>query len=108
MIEIVLIGNIAACGMDSFSRYLKTPHRLRPYPCDLDRAEVLVGSPVSPSMIEQAPKLRLIHMAGAGYDTVPMDALTSRTPEAGAVRVCNVFHHEGAIAEYVMMTILAL
>jgi phosphoglycerate dehydrogenase-like enzyme len=108
MVEIVLIGNIATCGMDAFSRHLKTPHRLRPYPCDLDRAEVLVGSPVSRAMIEQAPKLRLIHTSGAGYDTVAMDALSSHTPGRGAVRVCNVFHHEGAIAEYVMMTILAL
>ncbi len=102
MIEIVLIGNIAVCGTDSFSRHLKTPHRLRVYPCDLDQAEVLVGTPVSRGMIEQSPKLRLIHTSGAGYDTVAMDAIGS------AVRVCNVFHHEGAIAEYVIMTMLAL
>ena len=70
MIEIVLVGNIATCGMESFRQHLRTPNRLNAYPCDLDRAEVLVGSPVSQTMIEQAPGLRLIHTSGAGYDNV--------------------------------------
>jgi phosphoglycerate dehydrogenase-like enzyme len=52
-------------------------------------------------MIEQAPKLRLVHAAGAGCDGIALDALNG-------IPVCNVFHHERAIAEYVMMTILAL
>jgi hypothetical protein len=46
MIEIVFVGNIASCGMDAFSRHLKTPHRLRTYPCDLSEAEALVGSAI--------------------------------------------------------------
>jgi phosphoglycerate dehydrogenase-like enzyme len=101
MIEIVFVGNIASCGIDAFSRHLKTPHRLRTYPCDLAETEALVGSPISRRMIEQAPKLRLVHAAGAGCDGIALDALDG-------VPVCNVFHHERAIAEYVMMTILAL
>jgi len=101
MIEIVFVGNIASCGMDAFSRHLKTPHRLLTYPCDLAEAEALVGSPISRRMIEQAPKLRLVHAAGAGCDGIALDALHG-------IPVCNVFHHERAIAEYVMMTILAL
>jgi phosphoglycerate dehydrogenase-like enzyme len=101
MIEIVFVGNIASCGMDAFSRHLKTPHRLLTYPCDLAGAEALVGSPISRRMIEQAPKLRLVHAAGAGCDGIALDALDG-------IPVCNVFHHERAIAEYVMMTILAL
>jgi phosphoglycerate dehydrogenase-like enzyme len=102
MIDIVFVGNIATCGMDAFARELKTPHRLRTYPCDLAEAEVLVGSPISRRMLEQAPKLRLVHASGAGYDNIAMDALRD------AVAVCNVFHHERAIAEYVIMTMLAL
>jgi phosphoglycerate dehydrogenase-like enzyme len=102
MIEIVFIGNIATCGREEFSSALRTPHRVSVYPCELADAEVLVGSPVSRRTIEQAPKLRLLHAPGAGYDNIPMDAL----PEG--VRVCNVFHHERAIAEYVVMTMLAL
>jgi phosphoglycerate dehydrogenase-like enzyme len=101
MIEIVFVGNIASCGMDAFARHLKTPHRLLTYPCDLAETEALVGSPISRRMIEQAPKLRLVHAAGAGCDGIALDALKG-------IPVCNVFHHERAIAEYVMMTILAL
>jgi phosphoglycerate dehydrogenase-like enzyme len=101
MIQIVFVGNIASCGMEGFSRHLKTPHRLLTYPCDLAEAEALVGAPISRRMIEQAPKLRLVHAAGAGCDGIALDALNG-------IPVCNVFHHERAIAEYVMMTTLAL
>jgi phosphoglycerate dehydrogenase-like enzyme len=101
MIEIVFVGNIATCGMDAFSRHLKAPHRLLTYPCDLAESEVLIGSPISRRMIEQAPKLRLVHASGAGCDSIALDALSG-------IPVCNVFHHERAIAEYVMMTVLAL
>jgi phosphoglycerate dehydrogenase-like enzyme len=80
---------------------LKTPHRLLKYPCDLAEAEAMVGSPISRRMIEQALKLRLVHAAGAGCDGIALEALHG-------IPVCNVFHHERAIAEYVMMTILAL
>src|SRR5580704_8894493 len=102
MIEIVFVGNIATCGMDAFSRHLKAPHRLLTYPCDLAESEVLIGSPITRRMLEQAPKLRLVHASGAGCDSIAMDAVPD------GVRVCNVFHHERAIAEYVMMTMLAL
>jgi phosphoglycerate dehydrogenase-like enzyme len=101
MIEIVFVGNIATCGMDAFSQHLKAPHRLLTYPCDLAESEVLIGSPISRRMIEQAPKLRLVHASGAGCDSIALDALHG-------IPVCNVFHHERAIAEYVMMTVLAL
>ena len=102
MIDIVFAGNIATCGMEALALELKTPHRLRAYPCDLTGAEVLVGSPISRRMIEEAPKLRLVHASGAGCDAIAMDALRD------SVAVCNVFHHERAIAEYVIMTMLAL
>jgi len=102
MIDIALVGNIATCRMEGLARELKTPHRLRVYPCDLAGVEVLVGSPISRRMIEEAPKLRLVHASGAGCDAIAMDAL------GDSVAVCNVFHHERAIAEYVIMTMLAL
>jgi phosphoglycerate dehydrogenase-like enzyme len=102
MIDVVLVGNIATFGMEAFSRELKIPHRLRSYPCDISEAEVLVGGPVSRRMIEQAPRLRLVHSSGAGYDGIAIDAL------GDAVALCNVFHHERAIAEFVIMTMLAL
>ena len=102
MMEIVFTGNIATCGREEFSRSLRTPHQVRVYPCELADTEVLVGAPITRRMMEQAPKLRLVHAAGAGCDSIAMDALPD------GVRVCNVFHHERAIAEYVVMTMLAL
>jgi len=54
MIDVVFVGNIATSGIEAVDRELKAPHRLRAYPCDLADAEVLVGSPISRRMIEQA------------------------------------------------------
>src|SRR5262249_33263621 len=88
MIDIVLVGNIATCGVETIARELKSPHRLRAYPCDLAGAEILVGSPISRRMIEEAPRLRMVHASGAGCDAIAMDALRD------SVTVCNVFHHE--------------
>lgn len=102
MIDLVLVGNIARSGKEILPKYLKTPHRLTAYPCELSNAEVLIGSPVTAAMIQSAPKLRLVHASGAGCDSIAMDALPDH------VVLCNVYHHERAIAEYVMMTMLAM
>ena len=100
--EIVLVGNIANLGRAVLEREIQPPARLLQYPCDLNGAEVLVGSPITPSMISGAPRLRLIHASGAGYDAIATWAIPSN------VALCNVFHHERAMAEYVVMTMLAL
>src|SRR5262245_58645252 len=102
MVDIVLVGNIATCGKEVFSWALNAPHRVSLYPCDLSQAEVLIGSPVSRRMLDQAQKLRLVHASGAGYDSIATEALGEN------VTLCNVFHHERAMAEYVIMTMLAL
>ncbi|MBI3471113.1 MAG: hydroxyacid dehydrogenase [Candidatus Solibacter usitatus] len=99
MIDIVLIGNIARCGREHLARHLGAAHRLRDFPCDLAEAQVLIGSPVTAEMIASAPKLRLIHSSGAGCETIA---------EAPGVPLCNVFHHERSMAEYIVMTMLAL
>ena len=59
-------------------------------------ADVYVGSRFTAEMAEAAEKLRLIHVAGAGYDKVAFEALG---PD---VVVANTFHHERSIAEYVV------
>jgi phosphoglycerate dehydrogenase-like enzyme len=69
---------------------------------ELTPVEVIVGNPVTRRMIESAPRLRLVHAAGAGCDAIDMAALPPQVP------LCNVFHHERAIAEYVIMTVLAM
>jgi phosphoglycerate dehydrogenase-like enzyme len=44
--------------------------------------------------------LKLLHVPGAGYDAVDLDAVP------GSAVVCNCFGHEQAIAEYVMAALL--
>ena len=49
-----------------------------------------------------APKVRLVQSVATGVDLFDLPALP------GGVTVCNAFGHETAIAEYVVMTMLAL
>ncbi|MCB9959099.1 MAG: hypothetical protein H6843_10900 [Rhodospirillaceae bacterium] len=46
------------------------------------------------------PSFRLLHVPGAGLDGIDFDALCDATT------VCNVFEHEGAIAEFVLASVL--
>ncbi|MCA8906494.1 MAG: hypothetical protein KDA49_12490 [Rhodospirillaceae bacterium] len=46
------------------------------------------------------PRCRLLHVPGAGLDGIDFDALADTTT------VCNVFEHEGAIAEFVLASVL--
>ena len=62
---------------------------------ELREAEVFIGSFFTADMVRAAPKLRLIHVAGAGTDRIDFAAIP---PE---VQVANTFHHERSIAEYV-------
>lgn len=69
---------------------------------DLKDADVYVGPKFTAAMGAQAPNLRLVHVAGAGYDGIEADALPT-----GAV-CANTFHHEGSIAEYIAAALVAL
>ena len=62
---------------------------------ELRDADVFVGSFFTVDMVRAAERLRLIHVAGAGTDRIDFAALP---PD---VQVCNTFHHERSIAEYV-------
>lgn len=62
---------------------------------ELGDADVYVGSRFTSAMGAAAARLRLVHVAGAGFDDIDADALP-----AGAV-CANTFHHEASIAEYV-------
>lgn len=102
--QILLVGNIACCGETCLRNRLQKSHEVILFKPDMDlsRAEVIVGNPVTRSMIEAAPSLRLVHAAGAGCDAIDLEALPPEVP------LCNVFHHERAIAEYVLMAALAM
>jgi phosphoglycerate dehydrogenase-like enzyme len=46
------------------------------------------------------PPMRLLHVPGAGLDGIDLEALAPTTT------VCNVFEHEGPIAEFVLASVL--
>lgn len=63
---------------------------------ELGDADVYVGGRFSAAMGAAAHRLRMIHVAGAGTDNIDRSGLG---PD---VLVCNTFHHEQSIAEYVV------
>jgi phosphoglycerate dehydrogenase-like enzyme len=69
---------------------------------DLKDADVYVGPKFTAAMGTESRNLRLIHVAGAGYDGIDAGALP-----AGAV-CANTFHHEGSIAEHIATVLVAL
>ncbi|MFD3482270.1 2-hydroxyacid dehydrogenase [Streptomyces sp. NPDC058665] len=68
----------------------------------LPTADVLVASRLTAPAAQAARRLRLVHVTGAGYDRIAIDALPPGTV------VCNTFHHGPSIAEHVVMTTLML
>src|SRR5260221_8239462 len=67
----------------------------------LAEAEIVVGHIWRPDFPE-APRLKLLQAATAGVDMIDLQSLPR------GITLCNVFGHEPAIAEYVLMTMLAL
>jgi len=67
----------------------------------LAEAEIVVGHIWRPDFPE-APRLKLLQAATAGVDMIDLPSLPR------GISLCNVFGHEPAIAEYVLMTILSL
>ncbi|MEU9183841.1 2-hydroxyacid dehydrogenase [Streptomyces sp. NPDC048484] len=65
-------------------------------------AEVFVGSQLTAEDARRAGRLRLVHVVGAGYDGIPLDALG---PE---VSVTTTHHHGRSIAEHVLMSVMML
>jgi lactate dehydrogenase-like 2-hydroxyacid dehydrogenase len=67
----------------------------------LAEAEIVVGHIWRPSF-PPAPRLRLLQSVAAGLDLLDTEAVPK------GVTICNVFGHDPAIAEYVIMTMLVL
>ena len=68
----------------------------------LGDADALISPHFSPALTREATRLRLIQTVGAGTDQIDFAAVPPETT------VCNVYGHEVAIAEYVLMVMLAL
>jgi len=67
----------------------------------LSEAEIVVGHIWRPSF-PPAPRIRLLQSVAAGLDLLDTEAVPK------GVTICNVFGHDPAIAEYVIMTMLVL
>src|SRR5215472_9628116 len=106
----LFLGHFAASFAPRILSKLKTPletrilknegdaERLAPLLAD---AQIVVGH-IWRTSFPPAPRLRLLQSVAAGLDLLDTDALPK------GVSVCNVFGHEPAIAEYVIMTMLVL
>ena len=67
----------------------------------LAEAQIVVGH-IWRSDFPEAPRLKLLQAATAGVDMIDLPSLPR------GITLCNVFGHEPAIAEYVLMTTLSL
>ncbi|MCP5109878.1 MAG: hydroxyacid dehydrogenase [bacterium] len=109
--NILILGGIAAlgadvirsqltceCHMDVIADASETLHHTEL----IERADVIVGWPLTRAIVSAAVNVKLIHVAGAGVDGIPFDLLGED------VIVANTFHHETSIAEHVLMMVLVL
>jgi phosphoglycerate dehydrogenase-like enzyme len=64
-------------------------------------SDVLAHDEFNKDMARQAGSLKLIHTSGAGYDRIEFAAVPR------GVFVCNNFEHENAVAEWVLMAMIA-
>ncbi len=111
MINVVLLGRMAAGFAPRLAQRIRHPHSLTPiadvgaideFAAQMTAAHVLVGWPLTDALIARAPNLKLAQASGAGIDGLDPDSLPP------GVLLANTFHHEAAIAEYVLMAMLCL
>ena len=106
----LFLGHFAATVAPRILSKVKTPletqilenegdiERLLPLLAD---AEIVVGH-IWRASFPPGPRLRLLQSVAAGLDLIDTGALPK------GITVCNVFGHEPAIAEYVIMTMLVM
>ncbi|WP_320777874.1 2-hydroxyacid dehydrogenase [Streptomyces sp. CRN 30] len=68
----------------------------------LPGVEVYVGTKLDAEDARRAARLRLVHVVGAGYDGIALDALHP------GVTVSTTHHHGRSIAEHVLMSVMML
>jgi phosphoglycerate dehydrogenase-like enzyme len=106
----LFLGHFAATVAPRILSKVKTPLETKIFEDDGDveqlaplmaDAEIVVGH-IWRASFPPAPRLRLLQSVAAGLDLINTGALPN------GITVCNVFGHEPAIAEYVIMTMLVL
>ncbi len=110
-LNVVLIGKVASNAQEILRGYLKPRCRLRPFPVARENSELLkalagadvaVGNYFTERMARAARNLKLLQAPNAGVDSF---CLTELSPD---ITVANAYFHGPAVAEYVIMMILAL
>ena len=110
-LKVVLVGNVAAKAVDQLQRLIKSPSTIFAFPVnrddprmlkELSTADVAVGNFFTERMAHAARNLKLLQAPNAGVDAFRMDLLSPQTS------VANAYFHGPAIAEFVVMMILAL
>ncbi|HET9179439.1 MAG TPA: 2-hydroxyacid dehydrogenase [Terriglobia bacterium] len=110
-LKVVLVGNVAAKAADQLKALIKAPSTIVAFPVnrdgpqmlkELSNADVAVGHFFTEKMARAVRNLKLLQAPNAGVDAFRMDLLSPQTT------VANAYFHGPAIAEFVVMTVLAL
>jgi phosphoglycerate dehydrogenase-like enzyme len=110
-LKVVLVGKVAAKAADYLKALIKAPSTFLSFPANRENprilkalpvADVVVGNFFTESMARSAQNLKLLQVPNAGTDALRTDQLSPRTT------VANAYFHGPAIAEYVVMMVLAL
>jgi phosphoglycerate dehydrogenase-like enzyme len=110
-LKVVLIGNVASNAREFLKARLKTRCLLCPFPVARENSELLkaladadvaVGNYFTERMVRAAKNLKLLQAPNAGVDGFCLTKLSPGTT------VTNAYFHGPAVAEYVIMMILAL
>lgn len=110
-LKVVLVGNVAAKAVDQLKALVHTPSIFVPFPInrddpqmlkELSSADVAVGHFFTEKMARAARDLKLLQAPNAGVDAFRIDLLSPQTT------VTNAYFHGPAIAEFVVMMVLAL
>lgn len=110
-LKIVLVGKATARAEEFFRRQIRVPSSFHPFPLNressrlikhLADADVAVGSFFTEGMAHAAGKLKLLQAPNAGVDAFHLEGLPPTTS------VANAYFHGPAVAEYVVMMVLAL
>lgn len=110
-LKVVLVGKVAAKGKDFLKSHTRASATFLPFPVvrenrallkELPDADVVVGHFFTEAMARTAQNLKLLQAPNAGVNAFRTEPLSPDTS------VANAYFHGPAVAEYVVMMVLAL
>jgi phosphoglycerate dehydrogenase-like enzyme len=109
-VKALFLGGVAADTARGIRAQLPPALDLELIDDPIDRAQLPAAAAAADILVSNhwltdyppAPRVRLVQSVATGVDLFDLDALPA------GITVCNAFGHETAIAEYVIMTMLAL